>query len=185
MLRFLRVSLTLFTLVLVAQAQEEGEIRLPQQGYSPAFERAMKEAQAANANSVQWTQFRAQYGEWSAVWNAWGATPYRVWGEGMQVPGFSTITADNADAAARVFLGRVSALLRCDPAKLRLANANEYNGKWSISYVQIHEGVPVLFSTVYVSMTSSGRGSSNSVISATMKGCEIVCPSPIGSGRLS
>ena len=37
MLRFLRVSLTLFTLVFVAQAQEEGEIRLPQQGYSPAF----------------------------------------------------------------------------------------------------------------------------------------------------
>ncbi|MBI5647903.1 MAG: T9SS type A sorting domain-containing protein [Ignavibacteriae bacterium] len=157
MLRFLRVSLTLVTLVFVAQAQEEGEIRLPHQGYSPAFERAMKEAQAANANSVQWAQFRAQHGEWSAVWNAWGATPYRVWGEGMQVPGFSTITAANADAAARVFLGRVSALLRCDPAKLRLANANEYNGKWSISYDQIHEGVPVLFSTVYVSMTSSGR----------------------------
>ena len=131
--RFLPFSLTLLVLASVMYAQqEEGEIRLPQQGYTPAYELAMKEAQAANVNSARWKQFREQCGEWSAVWNAWGSTPYRVWGEGMQIPGYNSITTDNADEAARIFLGRVSGLLRCDPAKLRLANANEYNGKWSI-----------------------------------------------------
>ncbi|MBL0176942.1 MAG: T9SS type A sorting domain-containing protein [Ignavibacteria bacterium] len=154
---------TLFLLLLLlaaasSSAQEvSGSIRLPNEGYTASYERLIRTAQADNASSARWQAFLETHGSWQALWNEYTHTPYRVWGEGTQIPGYRRIDSANADAAARGFIATMGDLLRCDGVELALTDVNEYEGKWTVTYEQRFKGVPVLTSEVTVSMTTGGR----------------------------
>ncbi|MDH7514879.1 MAG: hypothetical protein QHI48_03230, partial [Bacteroidota bacterium] len=155
------VSLLLFFFFPIAWAQfpmdEEGVVRLPNEGYSPEYELIIARAQLAFAQLPQWRAFTEANGNWRAVWNEWTGTPYRVWGEGYQIPGITHVDSSNADIAARRFISQWASLLRCDLSALRFVDANEYEGKWTVSYEQVYKGIPVLASDVVVSMNDRGR----------------------------
>ncbi len=153
----LSILFALFAAASTYSQENDGSVRLPNEGYSPEYERVIQHAQLENASSQRWLGFKEKHGDWRAFWNEWTGTPYRVWGEGYQIPGISRVDSSNADAAARLFIGAFEDLLRCDARALRLVNANEYDGKWTVSYEQLVDGIRVLNSDVTVTMNDRGR----------------------------
>lgn len=111
--------------------------------------------QAANAKS--WEAFMQQHGEWTVLLDKTTGVPHQAFGKPLRIAGFETITEKNIEAAANTFIRDNAALLRIDPAQLRLVRTTLVNNRWYVSYVQVVNGVEVLLSGVELRIFANGN----------------------------
>lgn len=140
-----------------AQEQSHKEIFLPSEGLNPAYEHLLQDAQSRFAQQPAWKSFLEQHGDWRAMWGLWTGTPLRVIGEGYQIPGAGRVDARNVEQLARSFITTFEDLLRTRDVELHLIDAHPYLDKWTVSFRQVHKGVPVELSEVTLRMTAGGR----------------------------
>jgi len=159
--RFFRLIL-IFLLVwnlsaLFAQTtiEEDGSILLPaQKNLVPGIN---TDKQLELSLTSEWTDFTRRSGSWAVIWNEATRTPHRAYGQATQIPGYSRITEENVADAAMTFLIKNASLLRINPEELKLRRATEVNNRWYVSYVQIKDGIEVLFSEVELRIFSNGK----------------------------
>lgn len=137
------------------QVEADGSILLPAQKES-AMPIDMLTQQTLTA-STRWQSFIQKHGEWSVQWNEATRTPHRAYGQAIQIPGYSIITAENVESAARSFLENNSAALGISPRELKLTAARQVQGKWYVSFAQEKEDIPVLFSEVELRIFRNGQ----------------------------
>ncbi|MCK6621319.1 MAG: PepSY domain-containing protein [Calditrichaceae bacterium] len=135
--------------------QPDGSILLPAQTESAFWIDAAEQQRLAA--TARWQNFVQRHGGWSVQWNEAARTPHRAYGEAIQIPGYSHITAENVEAASRAFLADNAAALGIDLARLQLQRAQQINRKWYVSFVQMQEGVEVLLSEVELRIFDNAR----------------------------
>lgn len=140
-----------------AQERSHPEVSLPSEGHNPAYERLVQDAQHRYGDQAAWRDFRATHGDWRATWGVWTGAPVRVIGEGYQIPGAGRVDAQNVERLARSFVATFEHLLKTKEMDLELVDAHPYLDKWTVSFRQMHRGVPVELSEVTLRMTAGGR----------------------------
>lgn len=140
-----------------AQEPSHPEVSLPSEGHNPAYERLLQDAQHRYGDQAAWRDFRAAHGDWRATWGLWTGAPVRVIGEGYQIPGAGRVDAQNVERLARTFVATFEHLLKTKDMDLELVDAHPYLDKWTVSFRQMHRGVPVELSEVTLRMTGTGR----------------------------
>jgi len=109
------------------------------------------------ADAAAWQKFTAQTGDWIVEWNTLIGNPHRAFGGQYQLGGFLTKSAAGVAASTQQFLAAHADLLKLELEQLELQRAENLDGKWYVSYRQIHEGIPVLFSEVELRLSASGN----------------------------
>jgi len=135
--------------------EEDGSILLPSQ--KAKFIAIHHEKQMQFSLSPQWTAFTQQNGRWSVFWNEKQGTPHRAFGKAIRIPGYNVIIAANIEDAARSFLTDHSSLLKINPTELKMRRATEVNNRWYVSFVQMKEGIEVLFSEVELRIYNNAK----------------------------
>ncbi len=116
------------------------------------FQESMSLAKAHSA----FRQFALRNTDWNFRYDALRGTPHRAWGRGIPIDGYPTINLLNAPQAGKQFIASNAGMLNVDPRKLRLLYSEIVSGKAYQKYIQVHEGIDVLFS--YVDLRISDRG---------------------------
>jgi hypothetical protein len=102
-------------------------------------------------------QFALRNTDWNFRYDALRGTPHRAWGRGIQIDGYPAINLLNAPQAGRQFIESNAGMLNVDPRKLRLLYSEIVSGKAYQKFIQIHEGIDVLFSNVDLRISDRGR----------------------------
>jgi Zn-dependent metalloprotease len=148
------ISIPLLTIAREA-VEADGSILLPAQKETAMPIDAL--TQQTLTASARWQSFIQKHGEWSVQWNEATQTPHRAYGQAIQIPGYSLITAENVEPASRAFLENNAATLGINPRALKLTAARQVQGKWYVSFAQEKEGIPVLFSEVELRIFENGQ----------------------------
>lgn len=111
----------------------------------------------STANVAAWREFTAKTGEWAVEWNPATGNPHRAYGGTGKIAGFRSQGAAEVDRAARQFLADHAAMLKLDEKQLQLRRADQILNKWYVTYRQVNDGIPVLFSEVELRLSASGN----------------------------
>jgi Zn-dependent metalloprotease len=127
----------------------------------------------ATAEAAAWQKFTAQTGEWIVEWNPLTGNPHRAFGgqyrldngsptrldvsSPTRLGGFLAKSVAGVTASAQQFLAEHADLLKLEVNQLELRRAENLDGKWYVSYCQIHDGIPVLFSEIELRLSASGN----------------------------
>ncbi|MGH7596330.1 MAG: FlgD immunoglobulin-like domain containing protein [bacterium] len=111
----------------------------------------------STANIEAWREFTAKTGEWVVEWNPTTGNPHRAYGGNAKLAGFRSQSAAEVDRVARQFLADHAAILKLDEKQLQLRRADQILNKWYLTYRQVKDGVPVLFSEVELRLSASGN----------------------------
>ncbi len=157
---FKTIIIILFLFVLstasVAQPVEaDGSILLPAQKELTLPENFA--VQQRLTVSKRWQSFVQKNGQWSVQWNEATGTPHRAFGKGIPIDGYSFISRGNVEAAARTFLTNNAQTLGVSPDHLKLARADFVNHRWYVSFQQMKEEIPVLFSEIELRIFENGN----------------------------
>ncbi|MCI0698715.1 T9SS type A sorting domain-containing protein [candidate division KSB1 bacterium] len=127
----------------------------------PAETRALSQQERrqipSTANVEAWREFTAKTGEWVVEWNPTTGNPHRAYGGNARIAGFRSQSAGEVDRVARQFLVDHAAMLKLDEKQLQLRRADQILNKWYVTYRQVKDGIPVLFSEVELRLSSSGN----------------------------
>ena len=129
--------------------------KLPAETFLQSPEQRWQMPAAANAEA--WQKFTAQTGAWSVEWNPITGNPHRAYGGQYRLGGFLAKSAAGVAAAAQQFLAEHAGILKLEVSQLELRRAENIDGKWYVSYRQIHDGIPVMFSEVELRLGASGN----------------------------
>ncbi len=102
-------------------------------------------------------QFALENTEWNIRYDAQRGTPHRAWGRGLPVEGFPAINLLNAPPAGRQFIESNAGILNVNPGNLRLLYSEIVSGKAYQKYIQVYNGIDVLFSHVDLRISKSGK----------------------------
>ncbi len=111
----------------------------------------------STASVEAWREFTAKTGEWIVEWNPTTGNPHRAYGGNASIAGFRAQSAGEVDRAARQFLADHAAMLKLDERQLQLRRADQILNKWYVTYRQVNDGIPVLFSEVELRLSASGN----------------------------
>ncbi len=111
----------------------------------------------STANVEAWREFTAKTGEWVVEWNPMTGNPHRAYGGNAKTAGLRSQGAVEVDRTARQFLADHAAVLKLDEKQLQLRRADYVLHKWYVTYHQVKDGVPVLFSEVELRLSASGN----------------------------
>ncbi len=137
------------------KVEADGSILLPAQKQNDiAIDNATQQRLTL---SGRWQSFVQMHGHWSVQWNEATQTPHRAYGKAVKIDGYSFITEENVEAAARTFLSENAAMLGINPEELRLVRAKKVNRRWYVTLVQMREGIEVLFSEVELRIFENGN----------------------------
>lgn len=135
--------------------EEDGSILLPAQKNTVPAINAEKQLKLSLGN--EWTEFTQRFGSWAVIWNEATRTPHRAFGPATRIPGYSHITEENVADAAMTFLKNNASLLKINLTDLKLRRATKANNRWYVSYVQVKDGIEVLFSEVELRIFENGK----------------------------
>lgn len=116
-----------------------------------------REQMPATADEVAWQQFTAQTGEWIVEWNPLTGNPHRAYGGQYRIDGLGAANTEQVDQAARRFLTEQAGMLKLDASQLQLLRAEKILNTWYVSYQQIKDNIPVMFSEVELRLSASGN----------------------------
>jgi Zn-dependent metalloprotease len=111
----------------------------------------------STASAAAWKNFAARTGEWVVEWNSLTGNPHRAYGGQYQLAGFRGNSTPEVDQAARRFLTEHAGLLKLDASQLQLRRADHIRNKWYVSYQQVKDGIPVMFSEVELRLSAGGN----------------------------
>jgi len=111
----------------------------------------------ATADAAAWQKFTAQTGEWLVEWNPLTGNPHRAYGGQYRLRGMLAKSAAGVAQSARQFLVEQADLLKLDVSQLQLRRADNIDNKWYVSYQQVYNGIPVLFSEVELRLGANGN----------------------------
>jgi MYXO-CTERM domain-containing protein len=103
---------------------------------------------APRSMSAAWSKFRAQHGQWQAVWDHDRAAPSRIFGEGIAAPGANSDAA-KAESAARAILAEQLVLLApgtalADWSLVSNVTHGDAGEMRTVAFAQRHDGMAVL-----------------------------------------
>lgn len=133
-----------------------GKVRLPDEQRIIDVNYFQERMRLAKMNPT-WKTFLNDNPSWQALWNPLTGSPYRAWGKGIQIDGFTTLTEANAQAAGWKFVNDEAAVLGCRPDELRLLQAEEGNGKWYYNFKQQYKGLDVLNTFIRLRVSPEGK----------------------------
>lgn len=107
------------------------------------------------SRSRAWSDFVARHPGWVARWDVASRVPERLQGPPVPIPGFVSVDATNAEAAARTFLRDAMSWVPVDELIWVRTNADR-GGLW-VHFQQIHQGVPVWGSRVSTRISKHGQ----------------------------
>jgi hypothetical protein len=81
----------------------------------------------------------------------------RAFGAPLRIDGFDSITDANARDAAWAFIHQYRALLGVDASQLALQHCTRVRDRWYVTFLQRHEGMPVLLSEVELRLHANGN----------------------------
>jgi Zn-dependent metalloprotease len=110
-----------------------------------------------SAAAAAWQQFTARTGEWIVEWNPRTGNPHRAYGGQYRIAGFLANSIEQVDQSARRFLADHAKILELDVSQLHLRRAENIRNKWYVSYHQVKDGIPVMFSEVELRLSASGN----------------------------
>ncbi len=155
---------TALVFVSAVHAQEQlpridnsGAVLLANEGSSPEFDALKMHAQQTNSNSEIWKAFKSANGIWYAQWNVFLPTPALLFGEGLHVPGYSSVETGTAEPAARSGLTELSSILRIRESELQHSLTSFRKGGYTVRFKQSYKNIPVLLSDVIVKIATDGR----------------------------
>jgi|GEM_PF-688002 len=82
---------------------------------------------------------------------------HRAWGRPLRITGYETISDDNIHDAAEAFLREHGNDIGVSHSTLELKRVSHANGRWYVSYTQVHEGYEVLLSEVELRIFANGN----------------------------
>ncbi len=129
----------------------DGSVSLPG-GSRVRIDDAARQAQLES--SAPWSGFRAQHGEWHALWNETTASPHQAFGRPIPLAGFANDDAA-VDRAVRAFVASHPAVF--GGVALELISAHRAGDVWYVRYRQTHRGLPVLFADWQFNVGTNGN----------------------------
>ncbi len=81
----------------------------------------------------------------------------RAFGAPLRIDGFDSVTDANAREAAWAFIHQYRALLGVDASQLALQHCTRVRDRWYVTFLQRHEGMPVLLSEVELRLHANGN----------------------------
>ena len=97
------------------------------------------------------------HNDWSVQWNEATRTPHRAYGTSIAIPGFSFITKENVEEAARKFLLMNTSLLKVSQSEITLSRAEVHNNVWYVSFLQKKNDIPVLVTDIELRLHTNGN----------------------------
>jgi len=152
---FLLAILVQSSLMADISLESDGSVLLPLQKQMRS--RFNTERQLELIRTSEWQEFTKKNGNWSVMWNEIQTNPHRAFGKPIKIPGYSTITSNNIEAACLKFLELYSGLLKINLSQLKITRKNFVRDKWYVAYSQVHFGIPVLFSEVDLRISDQGE----------------------------
>jgi len=128
-------------------------------GVSPEPTRIPGATRAPTAKSVSaWRHFSDQNGKgWSVRWNHATGTVHWVTSQSTPIAMNKKLTSQNIESVCRDFIADHADLFGAQPLQLLPAGKSKANGRWSVTFEQIHKGIPVIGGQVRILFTPDDR----------------------------